>query len=134
MNAREISAALYAAVAAITPTLALAYPNAPFSPVAGTPYVRVDVIWARPDNGVYGDQYREQGALQVVLCYPIDAGVGPALDRADKVRSTFRRGVRIEAGDGHVLILATPALYPALVDGDRFCVPLRISWCADVFQ
>jgi hypothetical protein len=133
MSPLDIAAALYARCKGIQPAVDVAYPNKPFTPRAGQPYVRMSVIYGPPDNRIYGPFYREKGMFQAVLCYPLDAGEGAALERAAQVRSAFTRGLTLAAGDGHVLILDTAMIAPALIEGDRYCVPVRAHWCADVY-
>lgn len=122
----NIRAALETALAAMSPTLATAFENVTFAPVAGTPYQRVEWLFARPDNSEYGPNYRQDGICQVTLCYPTGAGSGAINARAELLKSSFKRGNSFASGGVTVVISDTPEVMPAYVDGDRYCIPVSI--------
>jgi hypothetical protein len=134
MTALLVRSALEVALAAMTPALSTAYENAPFTPVAGTPYQRVTLLLAEPANVQFGPGYTEQGFLQVDLNYPLDGtpsatgGSKPATARAEAIRSTFYRGASFTASGVTVNIERTPEIMPARVEEDRFIVPVRIRF------
>ncbi len=132
MSALAIRAALQVALAAITPSVAIAWENEPYKPVVGTPYQRVNLLFATPDNSEIGPNYVEHGFLQVTLAYPIDGGAQLAAGRADLLRSTFKRGFTFVYGGVTVLIEKTAQLWPAQIDGDRYSLPVRIPFRASV--
>lgn len=128
----NIRAALETALAAMSPTLTPAYENVAFTPSAGVPYQRVNLLAARPDNREISADYVEQGLFQVTLCYPTGAGPAAAATRAELLRATFRRGATFISGGVVVLVTDTPEVMPAYVDADRYCVPVIIRWMAQV--
>jgi len=128
MSAVLIRAALEVALAAMTPPLATAYENAPYTPVVGTPYQRVTLLLAQPANEEFGPAYREQGFLQVDLNYPLNSGPAAASSRAQLIRSTFPCGASFTASGVTVHITRTPEIMPGRVEEDRFVIPVRIQF------
>lgn len=123
----NIRAAIETALAAISPTLTPAYENVAFTPTAGTPYQRVEWMWARPGNNEISQNYTQEGICQVTLCYPTNTGPAAAAARAEVTKATFKRGSGPYTSSGvSVSIPYTPEVMPAYVDGDRYCVPVRI--------
>ena len=102
------------------------------SPVAGTAYQRVNVLFAEPDNAEMTASYTERGFMQVTLCYPADKGPGPAETRAELIRTAFKRGSSFTASGVTTRIVRTPEIRPAFNVGDRFCVPVRVRFEASV--
>lgn len=118
--------AIEAAINGMSPAVSTAWQNVPFTPTPGTAYQRVEWLLARPTNNEFGSNYRQDALCQVTLCYP--AGQGPAAveTRAELLRSTFRRGTSFTASGVTVVSSDTPEVMPAYIDGDRFCVPVRL--------
>jgi hypothetical protein len=130
----SIRAALEAALAAMSPALTTEYQNdPPLVPTAGAAYQRADLLLATPTNNEISRSYVAHGFLQVTLCYPTQAGTGAAEARAELIRSTFYRGRSLTpVGGVTVTIHLTPEILPAYVDGDRFCIPVRVPFRAPV--
>lgn len=128
----SIRAALETALAAMSPALSIAYENVTFTPTAGTPYQRAETMFARPNNDEIGPNFVEQGIFQITLCYPTGVGPSAAAARAELIRSTFRRGYSFPTGGVTVLSTDTPEVMPAYVDGDRYCVPVRCRFSAQI--
>ena len=131
MSIIKVRAALETAVSGMA-SLAPAWENVPYTPVPGTPYQKINLLPARPDNRENGPNYTEQGILQFSLMYPLEAGSSAAMTRAELIRSTFYRGRSFTSGGVITLITDTPEIGPAMVDGDRFMVPVRVRWRAQV--
>lgn len=114
--------------------LATAYANAPFAPVNGTPYQRVALLPAEPDNAMLGTaSFFELGTLQITLCYPLGQGAKAAEDMAQRLRLHFKRGTTLLHASGlQVLVTHTPAVAPALLEPDRYCVPVSVRYQAQV--
>jgi len=113
----------------MSPTLATAWENTKYAPVNGTPYQRVNLLPAEPENPTLGGNYHlEQGIFQVTLCYPIDAGPGIAEARAELLRARFPRALSLTESTLSLTITRTPQVMPAFVDGDRYCIPVRIRY------
>jgi hypothetical protein len=133
MSIVSVRAALEVKLSAMTPALVIAWENAPYTPVAGTPYQAAYLLPATPDNPTMGDSfYREQGIFQVSLFYPLQVGPKAAADRAELIRTTFKRGTSMVSGTVTVRVARTPEIGQGRVDGDRWHVPVRIVYCAGV--
>ena len=129
MSAVEIGAALETALAAMSPELATAYENVEFDkPIATTPYQKVNILFATPDNLVYGSTYQEMGIMQVTLMYPIQEGVGDAMARAELLRTTFYRGSSFTSGGSTAIIHKTPEIGLGFIDGERYSLPVKIKF------
>jgi hypothetical protein len=134
MSIVNIRAALETRLNAMSPSLATAWEGVPYTPVTGTPYQQVNLLLAETENPTFGDaMYRVTGFLQVLLCYPPGTGPKAASARAELVRDQFRRGLGLSSGGTDVLIDKTPTIAPAIIDGDRYRVPVTIYFSADIF-
>lgn len=134
MSLIKVRAALETALATITPAIQTAYENAAYAPVAGTPYQACYLMAAAPANPTLGDGfYRLQGVLQVSLFYPLMAGNTNASTQAEKIQALFKRGATFSNGGVTVRITATPSITSGSVDGERWFVPVKVSWSADIF-
>lgn len=133
MSSLAIKAALETALAAMSPALATAWPNAAYEPVAGTPYQRVDILLATPRALEMSQQlHREAGFMQVTLCYPLGAGAGTALTRAEAIRTAFAPASEFTASGVTVTVDGLPEIAPADVEDDRYVVPVRVRFYAHV--
>lgn len=133
MSMTAIRAALETKLNAMTPALATARENLPYTPIAGTAYQALFLMPATPENPTMGDgYYREQGIFQVSLFYPLQAGPKAATDRAILIRTAFKRGTSLVSGTTTVRIDKTPEIGQGRVDGDRWMVPVKIRWFAGI--
>lgn len=129
----NIRAALETALNAITPSLATAWENAAFTPLlSSVPYQQVNILFAEPSNLEFGSRHIEQGYMQVRLMYPQDAGSKDAATRAELIRSTFYRGASFSNGGVTVIIEKTPEIATGSTDGDRWAVPVKIRFFANI--
>jgi hypothetical protein len=134
MSTIKVRQALETHLASLTPAIATAYENKDFTPVTGTPYQRVNLLPAEPDNSTMGQTfYREQGLLQVMLCYPNNATALPAQTRAEAIKTHFKRGTTLEQAGLKVHIINTPRVGVGFNDNDRYCIPVTIFYLADVY-
>ena len=135
MSITAIRAALETALAGMAPTLATAYENTAFASTTGIPYQAVTLMPAAPDNTSMGSgHYREQGIFQVSLFYPIQGGPAAAAARADLIRAAFKRGNAFVNAGITVLITKTPEISSGSIDSDRWMVPVKIRYQADIFN
>lgn len=134
MSIRALRAALEVALNSIAPALSTAFENVPFTPTAGTAYQRVNLLRASPENpGIGAGMHRDIGVMQVTLCYPIGPGPQAAESRAEAIRTAFARGASFTSGAVTVHITTTPAIGPAYVEADRYCVPVSIRYHSNQF-
>ena len=131
----EIRTALETKLNALTPTLATAWESVPFTPVVGTAYQQVNLMIADTLNPTLGGtHYRIKGFMQVLLCYPPNAGAKTASTRADLLVNHFKRGTSLTSGGITVIIDKTPSIAPALIDGVLYKIPVSIYFSADIYS
>jgi len=128
----NIRAALETALNGMSPALATSFENAAFVPVAGTPYQKVHMLFAQPDNQEFGSRHRELGFMQVTLMYPLGVGTSLINARAELIRSTFYRGAAFVNGGVTVTVSDTPEVSPGDVDGDRYMIPVKIRFFSNI--
>ena len=132
MSITAVRAALETKLAAMTPALATAYENAPYTPVPGTPYQAVYLL-PTVENPTMGDSYyREVGIFQISLFYPLLTGPAAAAARAQLIRTAFKRGTSMISGGITTTITRTPEISQGRVDGDRWHVPVKLQWHANI--
>lgn len=131
MSAVKIKAALETALNGMT-ALSTVMENTAFAPVAGTPYQQVNILFAEPENVEYGRTHRELGYMQIKLMYPLQAGSVTAITRAELIRSTFYRGASFTASGVTVIIERTPEIGAGSVEGDRWAIPVKIRFFANI--
>lgn len=133
MSLVAIRAALESALLAMSPAIATAWENAPFTPVEGTPYARVYLLTATPAMLEMAQRiHREQGFLQVSLAYPLGTGPAAAATRAELIRATFYSGRTFTSGGFTVVVDGTPEIAPAQIEDDRYLLPVRIRFYSHV--
>ena len=131
----EIRTALETKLNALTPTIATAWESVPFTPVVGTAYQQVNLMMADTLNpSLGGNHYRLKGFMQVLLCYPPNAGAKTASTRADLLVNHFKRGTSLTSGGITVIIDKTPSIAPALIDGVLYKIPVSIYFSADIYS
>lgn len=129
MSQVAIRAALEQALEAITPALSTAWENVAFSPpAASVSYQRAVVMFAEPANTECGRSHQEQGVFKVTLMYPIQLGDAAARARSALVMAAFYRGRTVTSAGVTVTITKTPYVKGGTVDGDRWAVPIDITF------
>lgn len=133
MSSVAIRAAMESALNGMSPSLATAWENTPYTPTPGTAYQRVHLLLADPEMvEMSGRIHRERGLLQVTLCYPTETGPNAAQARAELIRSTFYAGAEFTAGGITVRVEKTPEIAPAMIENDTYETPVRIRFYAFV--
>lgn len=133
MSLAAIRTALETRLAAMLPILQTAWENTAFTPTQGTPYQRVFLLPAQPDNPTFGPGlYVEQGILQINLCYPLQTGPKDALARAMAIRAQFPRGLSLTSSGIVTIVEKTTEIGGG--DNDDVCyqLPVRVRWYANV--
>lgn len=130
MSLVAVRAALETALNGMSPALATAWENAPYSPSPGTPWQMVTLLPAEPDNREMNATHIERGLMQVNLFYPLNAGPSAAETRAELIRDTFPRGASFTSGSVTTHIERTPEIGPGVVEDDWFMKPVRVRFYA----
>jgi hypothetical protein len=134
MSVVAIRAALETQLNSIAPAIATAWQNVAFAPPpVATPYQEVHVLFADPENPEMSAGYREIGYMQVKLKYEIEKGSAAANARAILVRNAFLRGRSFVNSGVTVTVSKTPTIEGGSVDGDRWVVPVKIQFFANLF-
>ena len=134
MSIVAIRALLESRLAVITPALATAFENFPFTPINGTPWQRVNLMAAQPLNPTMGDGFRrDAGIFQVMLFYPENAGPSAAALRSELVCAQFDRGLSLTSGSLRVLVNTSPWASIGRNDGGWYALPVSIPYVADVY-
>jgi hypothetical protein len=126
-----IRAAFEKRLADMVPDLSTAYENKTFTPVAGTPYQRVNLLPGDPDNSPHAI-YFEQGIFQITLCYPLNTGPGAAEARVGAIKTWFALGTTMLESGVTTRVTSTPRRGPAYDEGDRYCIPVSVSYQAQI--
>ena len=135
MSATLIRSALETSLAALSPAIATAYENVDYTPVQGTPYQRVNVLFATPQSLEMSQKlHREQGFMQVTLCYPKHGGTAAATARAEAIRAAFPAASEHVSGSVTVTIDGLPSIDPAPAEDDRFNIIVRVRFYAHVLR
>lgn len=133
MSTVSIRAALETALLAVSPSLQTAFENVNFEPVSGVAYQAAYVLFAQPANPEMGDTFKqEQGIFQINLRYPLGVGPGAAGAQAELIKALFHRAATFTAGGIIVTVQLTPWVGPGTIDGDRWAVPIRITFFANI--
>ena len=131
MSQPTIRKALEKRLALLAPSVATAFENEPFTPVTGTMYQRVNLMPNTPDNSTQGAAvYLERGIFQVTVCAMTGTGPAIAEAQAQAIRTHFKRGISMSEGGVQVTVTDTPRIAPALIDGDRYCIPGSVPYQA----
>lgn len=134
MSDKSIRAALEIRLAAMSPALATAFENQGYKPVNGTPYQRVHLLTAEPENEEAGGSpfRRLHGLFQITLFYPQSEGPGNAATRAEAIRSQFPRGLSLTSGGVVVTVEKTPYVMAGFNEEGRYVLPVRVPYYANI--
>ena len=134
MSIAALKIALESAIKTNLGTFPIAWENMSFiPPTDGGAFASVFILPATPANPTFGSSFhREVGLIQVTLNYPIDGGSGKVYVKAETVRDSFKRGTTFTSGGITVHVQGTPAIGPGIVQGNRYTLPIRINYFANV--
>jgi hypothetical protein len=138
MSAALVRSLLETALAAVAPPIDTEWENTIYTPVSGVPYQRANLLLTDPQNpSITGTNFqaltRELGIFQVTLRYPLGAGNGAAGVQAERLRAAFPMGQTFQSGLTTVIVSRTPTISSGRIDGDRWSVPVKISFFANCF-
>lgn len=133
MSLQIVRRAIEKRLATLSPNISTAFENAPFTPVAATPYQRLNLLPNTPDNSIQGaGSYFERGLFQITLAYPNGTGPAASEAQAQLIRAHFRRGTSMLESGVTVIVTDTPRVSPAMIDGDRYTTPISIPYQAQI--
>lgn len=133
MSIGAVRIALEGKLNAMTPSISTAWENVPFTPTPGTAYQAAYLLPVTENPTMGDDYYRMAGIFQVNLFYPLQTGPKEAQDRAELIKTAFKRGTTMTSGTVKVIVERTPDIGQGRRDGDRWMVPVKIRFYAEVF-
>ncbi len=135
MSNLNIKAAIETRVSQLVPSLPTLFENSNYSPVKGQPFQEVWLLFSKPENPTFGDNfYRQRGYMQVDLRYPTNTGGGDAGLRAELLRDWFPRGLSLEAGGVTTIVENTPEISNGVIEGDRYVIRVRVRFYANIYK
>ncbi len=112
--------------------LSTAWEDSRYSPTAGNPFQKVNLLPAEPINKTIckgdGDLTYEHGIFQVALYYPQFSGPNAAATQADRIKTRFHRGLTMTEDGIDVIVDATPSVAPLYVDSGWTVTPVSIPY------
>ena len=134
MSVLKIRAALETALAAMSPALDTAWENTTYTPTPGTPYQRVSMLFTEPVNTEYGPGFQQGGMFVVGLCYPQGGGAADIGARIELLRATYPRGAAFTSDGLTTTVARTPLILAAILEGDRYVVPVQVPFLATIIS
>lgn len=137
MTTAFIRQSLETALMAVTDTTTIdtSFDGSVGSGTDGRPYQDVTIMFSKPDNPTMSPGFhRDKGIFQINLYYPLNFGPGAAQTRADAIIAAFPRGLSFTSAKISLIIDGTPYLSAGRVDGNRWMVPVKIPFFANVFE
>lgn len=133
MSKVAITKALETRLEALDNAFPTQWENSGYKPIQGVAYQAAYLLFARPENPTFGDDFhRQRGYLQVDLRYPSNAGKAAALLKADQLEKWFPRGLSLERDGITTVIDETPEISGGSNEGDRFVIKAIIRFYANI--
>lgn len=134
MSTLKISAAFEKRLATIPSNISTYHDNVSFEPVTGTPYQKIRLLPAKPENPTLGDAYyREVGFFEIVLFYPLNTGRNLAQTKAEQIKAYFPRRLNISEAGINVVVPRTPTIATATQLDDRYVIPITVEYFVEIF-
>jgi len=136
MSEAKIRTALELQLFLMSPALETKYENQKFTPVVGTPWQEVKVIFSDPlDTEMTAAYHQKRGVIQVVLHYPWGAGAQAATSRGMLISTVFARGNTFVNGGVTTHIERTPKIGQGMEDPEHqeWILPVTARFKADIF-
>ena len=130
MNFVDIETALGQHLEAMTDCPPIAWPNKDYEPnglyveFTHSPTTAID-----DTIDCVGPYYI--GLVLITVIAPLDGFTTQSLEVAHAIATRFPKGLRLDAGDGKVLVNAAPSLVPAFKDGVNWRQPVRIAYITE---
>lgn len=122
------------ALAAINPALDTVWENTAYDPIGGTPYQQAFLLFADNQNPSFVGLTRYSGIFQVTLKYPAGVGTKDSVDRAGLIKAALPYRRTFTSGTITLTVQRTPTIAPGRNDGDRWAVPVKVPFFANVFE
>lgn len=115
------------------------FENLDYKPTPGKPYINVNFMFAQSQNPTFttpsGLQHIfDSGYIQFSLFHPIGLGRGASDAMQQSLRAIFKRGTSFTLTTGMVTIKDTPSLGTGRDTGDRWLVPVKVFFLANLLE
>lgn len=121
-------------LATVTPAIDTVWENTAYIPVNGTPYQVVNLLFGKNINPTFNGFTRYIGIFQVTLKYPIGVGSFDIATRSGLIKAAFPYPRTFTSGTITLTVESTPLVAAGRADGDRWAVPVKIPFFANVFE
>lgn len=131
MTFQQIEAALGQRLAALSPAYPIAWPNKDYDPKASgaVPYIEFrHVPSARTDDSIDATLTVQTGIVLLTVVVNRDGFSNQANTIAQAIANQFEYGLRLDAGDGGVLITKPSELATGFADGVYWRQPVRVNY------
>lgn len=107
----------------------VAWPNVPFTPTTGTPYVRAEFIPVsrRPSVAGPNPEQRLSGLFYITIYTPEERGAAAGMTVADTLLSRFNGSESLVTTNGIVRIEYSEVKMP-LHDPPFYAIPVEVGW------
>lgn len=130
----SIQAALFARAASLVlvPAMPVSWPNLSFTPPASKKYLRVSHLPNTTDRLFVGDTdpHQHQGILQIMVCWPLNAGETAPREIAGLIANHFPAGLLLHSGGVKVKITKRANIASALITTTELQIPISVSYQA----
>lgn len=123
-------------LATLSGVIATAREGMSFTPTVGTPYQRINILKAAPEDLVQGRKItRISGIAQITLFYPTPAATGTTLPdaMAESIKALFKPVQTLTEGSTKVFITNSATITTGYADGDRWVVPVSVKFYFDFY-
>lgn len=116
-----------------SPTLPVAYPNNPHSPVDGQPFLRATWLPGEPFQSSLGDAgyNRYVGLFQIDVFWPADQGLVRPAEVAAATAAHFKRGTVIDREGLEIRVIQPPYVGRTQEEPSWIMIPVRVSYQVD---
>lgn len=130
----EIKRAAERKLSTLTPVLPTAYEGVSFNP-PNEVYQRVQFTIQTPDDPVLGTGFhRERVTMQVFVVGAANKGSSEVINRAELIRTHFKKGTVFTEGSVHIHVLRTPQVAGTTIVSERIICPVLIELVAEVYS
>ena len=107
-----------------------------YTPVVNTPYQRINILKAPPEDMTQGRKMtRISGIAQITLFYPAPVATGTTApdNMAESIKAHFKPVQTLTEGSTKVFITDSATISTGFADGDRWVVPVSIPFFANIY-
>ena len=136
MSYVDVKKAIEKKLATLSGVIATAREGMSYTPVVGTPYQRINILKADPEDLTMGRKMqRISGIAQITLFYPAPVATGTTLPdaMAESIKTHFKPVQTLTEGSTKVFIADSATIATGFADGDRWVVPVSVPFYANLY-